>query len=366
MIETPEAAYFGGTGQPIPGSTLVIRRRLPTGRFLASLCNFARSAWRQRTPGADFQHTPSVRDAVENGHAKLRVVAEMAVIVAVMAVGTMSAGAAEATEQHGGVERLTDSSRVSDPDVGAQVVGTSRNQPLRSRSSSSVSELEKVDLFGDSLGYQAEPYLDMFFAQTHDYAVTNYTYGGTATCDWLSTMAAAAAQRPQDALFVFSGNAFTPCMDGVALRSPQYYDLYTAYTEQAIGIFSAVGAHVFLVGTPVDESSVAGWDQLDDIYRQLSQANPLTVSYVDGGASVETATGGFTWALPCLSIEPSCGRDGTNVVRSPDGIHFCPDGPPATRGITTPCDEYSPGAFRFALALLDAVTQYTYSTPGDK
>jgi len=223
-----------------------------------------------------------------------------------------------------------------------------------------------VDLFGDSLGYQAEPYLDMFVAQFHDFTMSNYTYGGTATCDWLSTMAAAAAQRPQDALFVFSGNAFTPCMDGVALRSPQYYELYTAYTEQAIGIFSAVDAHVFLVGTPVDESSVAGWDQLNDIYRQLAQASPHTVTYVDAGASVETATGSFTWALPCISIEPSCGRDGTNVVRSPDGIHFCPDGIPAARGVTASCSEYSSGAFRFALAMMNAVTQYAYSTPGDK
>jgi hypothetical protein len=32
-------------------------------------------------------------------------------------------------------------------------------------------------------------------------------------------------------------------MGGVALREPQYYDLYTTYTEQAIRIFSAVGVH---------------------------------------------------------------------------------------------------------------------------
>ena len=74
----------------------------------------------------------------------------------------------------------------------------------------------------------------------------------------------AAAEDPQSAVLVFSGNAFTPCMDGVALRSPEYYDLYTTDTEKAIGIFSAVGAHVFLVGTPIDQSSVAGWDRLDD------------------------------------------------------------------------------------------------------
>ncbi len=223
-----------------------------------------------------------------------------------------------------------------------------------------------MDLFGDSLGYQAVPYLDTFFQWTHGYTVSNYTYGGTATCDWLSTMAIAAAEKPQAVLLVFSGDAFTPCMDDVTLRSPQYYDLYATYTKEAIDIFSAVSAHVFLVGTPIDEPAVSGWDHLDDIYRQLAQASPLTVTFVDAGASVETATGDFTWALPCMSIEPSCGFGGTNVVRSPDGVHFCPDGTPASRGVTAPCDEYSSGAFRFALAIVSAVTQYAYSTPGIK
>ncbi len=219
---------------------------------------------------------------------------------------------------------------------------------------------ETVDLFGDSLGYQAEPYVDMFFAEARTYTVSNNTYGGTATCDWLSKMAAAAAEHPQAAILVFSGNAFTPCMDGVVLRSPEYYDLYTTDTEQAISIFSAVGAHVFLVGTPIDLSSVDGWDRLDDIYRQLAPANPLAVTYVDAGASVESSTGAFTWQLPCMSIEPSCGANGSNTVRSPDGIHFCPDGTPATQGVTGPCDEYSPGAFRFALAIESAVTSYEH------
>lgn len=217
---------------------------------------------------------------------------------------------------------------------------------------------ETVDLFGDSLGYQAEPYLDRLLADAGNYTVSNHTFGGTATCDWLTRMAAAAAEHPQAAVLVFSGNAFTPCMEGVAPGSPQYYDLYTSYTEQAIAIFSAVGAHVFVVGTPIDQSSVAGWDNLDDIYRQLAQAEPLAVTYVNAGAAVESPSGGFTWQLPCLSNEPSCGAKGTNIVRSPDGIHFCPDGTTATAGVTGPCDEYSSGAFRFARAIESAVTQW--------
>jgi hypothetical protein len=164
-------------------------------------------------------------------------------------------------------------------------------------------------------------------------------------------------------VLVFSGNAFTPCMDGVAPRSPQYYARYTTDTEQAIGIFAAARTHVFLVGTPINQSSVAGWDRLDTIYRQLAQADPLAVTYVDAGAAVESPSGGFTWRLPCLSIEPSCGPNGTNVVRAPDGAHFCPDGVPATAGVTGPCDEYSPGAFRFALAMESAVTQYLHPVP---
>ena len=107
-----------------------------------------------------------------------------------------------------------------------------------------------MDLFGDSLGFQAAPYFNMFFAQTHDYAVSDYTYGGTATCDWLSTMAVAAAERPQAALLVFSGNAFTPCMNGVTLQSPQYYELYTTYTKEAIGVFSASSSSTHSIEAP--------------------------------------------------------------------------------------------------------------------
>jgi hypothetical protein len=303
--------------------------------------------WRHRRPESNFQQPTSVGPTDRSVRTILRVVVGIVVVVSLVAVGTSAAALEGAREQHRGVERIADGA-------------------IESGSLSSTPELEHVDLFGDSLGYQAEPYLDMFLAETHDYTVSNFTYGGTATCDWLNRMDVAAAARPQAALLVFSGNAYTPCMDGASLRSPQYYDLYAAYTKQAIAVFSAVGTHVFLIGTPVEEFSVPGWEHLNDIYRQLARANPLTVTFVNAGASVETAAGGFTWTLSCMSIEPSCGPDGINTVRSPDGIHFCPDGTRASRGVTGPCGEYSSGAFRFALAMMIAVTQYAYSTPRDK
>jgi hypothetical protein len=326
-------------------------------------------------PNASYPHTltseqdrmSEKRPTADNGHAKLRVLAGIAAMVALVAlVGSAATRPVGAAELPQWVEQLASDRSGTDPHLDASSVGSARDQRPPTRLASSTSELEHVDLFGDSLGYEAEPYLDALFAHTHTYTMSDDTYGGTATCDWLSKMALAAAERPQVAILVFSGNAFTPCMDGATPRSPQYYDLYVTYTKQAIHIFSAVRAHVFLVGTPIDESSVAGWDRLDEIYRQLARANPLAVTFVDAGSSVETASGGFTWSLPCLSSEPVCGPDGTNLVRSPDGSHFCPDGTPARRGVVVPCDEYSSGAFRFALALMNAVTQYAYSTPGDK
>ena len=124
---------------------------------------------------------------------------------------------------------------------------------------------------GDSLGYQAEPYLDMFFAETGNYTVSNNTYGGTATCDWLSRMAAAAAEHPQAAVLVFSGNAFTACMDGVALRSPRYYDLYTTDTEQAIGIVQR-GRGPRLLGRDPGRSVLGG--RVGPPRRHLPTAGP--------------------------------------------------------------------------------------------
>jgi hypothetical protein len=351
MAETEDAAALG-------------RSQPWRWRALASLADSAGFHWRLRTRGTDASGAAHGRDTSKSVRTKRRATAGITVLFVLMGIAP-AAIAVGATVGHRIPGRLVAASTGSGRRAGGSVFGSAIGNAPRSGSAAAATSSEHVDLFGDSLGYQAEPYLDMFFAQTHHYTVSDYTYGGTATCDWLSRMAAAAAEQPQAAILVFSGDAFTSCMDGVALGSLQYYDLYATYTERAIRIFSAVGAHVFLVGTPVDEFSATGWVHLDDIYRHLARADPLTVTYVDAAISVETATGGFTWSLPCMSIEPTCAPDGTNVVRSPDGIHFCPDGAPATRGVIGPCDQYSSGAFRFALAIARAVTQDAPSSAED-
>ena len=118
------------------------------------------------------------------------------------------------------------------------------------------------------------------------------------------------------------------------LRSPEEHSRSTSHAEQDIRNVCAVSTHVFLVKTPIDRSSVAGRDR-----------------------------GSTSSTFPCTSIEQSCGANGTILVSSPDGIHFCPDGTPSNQGVTGPCDENSTGAFRFVLTTVTAVTQCAQPAP---
>ena len=72
----------------------------------------------------------------------------------------------------------------------------------------------------------------------------------------------------------------------------------------------------------------------------------------DAGAALVAADTSFTVTLPCLQDEPCVGGiDGQNVVRSADGIHFCPSNAEADRGVTGECPVWSSGAHRYGHTL---------------
>ncbi len=120
---------------------------------------------------------------------------------------------------------------------------------------------------------------------------------------------------------------------------------------------------MFLVGTPISlaqwTAHDSGWDALNLAFAALAAKHPGHVTYVDAGRAVEGPNQSFVWTLPCLSFEPCTGPTiagvRTNVVRSPDGIHFCPDQSGNAAGHVTQCDVYSSGAFRFAAAMAGPV-----------
>jgi hypothetical protein len=210
----------------------------------------------------------------------------------------------------------------------------------------------RLALYGDSLASEAAPFFS-YMAQAAGGSTRVNTYGGVAICDYLPTMASdASSWQPTAAVLSFTGNAFTACMAGYTPGTPQFFAKYQQDAQAAISIFHTVGTPVYLIGAPLNSTAAASQNivQLNQIYASLAASN-YGVTYVDAGQAV-MASGAFTMTLPCLSFEPCTGPSGTNIVRSPDGVHFCPTGNTSQIGVYAVCDVYSSGAFRFAMAML--------------
>jgi hypothetical protein len=220
----------------------------------------------------------------------------------------------------------------------------------------------QVALFGDSLSFEAQPYYTSLVHATGEAALTYDSVGGTAICDWLARMREVeATYHPHAVQLQFSGNALTPCMEGYSPPSQAYYDKYGADTRAAINVFVPAGAHVYLIGAPVAKSqqSDPNRDRLDDQYAEVAAADPEHVSYVDAGAAVEGPGHTYVQTLACLPVEPCLGPFvhgvPSNVVRAPDGVHFCPGQSGNKEGEVGKCPTYSSGAFRYAYAMVVAL-----------
>jgi hypothetical protein len=226
--------------------------------------------------------------------------------------------------------------------------------------------MAKVDIFGDSLAYQAAPYFNELVEASGQAKVTDFVFGGTATCDWLPDMRRVARdQPPRVVVMEFAGNTFTACMRSCVPESSSTIIRYCSAMSQAIGIFLAAGAHIYLEGTPIDYRQWIRhdphWDDLNRAFAQLAGRYPGRVTYVDAGRAVEGSDQAFVWMLPCMAFEPCTGPGvGNDIVRSPDGEHFCPDRSGNAVGQVVTCDVYSSGAFRFASAMAGPVIRYLH------
>jgi hypothetical protein len=212
----------------------------------------------------------------------------------------------------------------------------------------------RIEVFGDSVLSEAGQDF-AFLAEHSGAAVQVHTFPGTSPCDYFSAMSTAARDwHPTVALLLFTGDVFTACNGSVQVGTPQYYAKYKDETRTAISIFRAVGARVVLIGQPADSSArlTRNGSALNALYREMARAG-RGVTYDDAGQAV-MAKGRFTWTLPCVPGQPCTGPHGTDVVRSPDGVHFCPSGTSTPDHGLELCDVYSSGAFRFASAMVKA------------
>ncbi len=154
-------------------------------------------------------------------------------------------------------------------------------------------------------------------------------------------------------VLVFSGDNFTPCMAGDPIGSPQYYAKYQADIQAAIDIFRPHGTEVFLSGIP--------YDALCKCEPERRQSESALCLHCGGQCrchlrrrrpSRSWPTGHSRGRSLALQASPAPGPSGTNVVRAPDGVHFCPTGNTTQEGYFAVCDVYASGAFRFAAAML--------------
>jgi hypothetical protein len=224
-----------------------------------------------------------------------------------------------------------------------------------------------VILYGDSLSSESQSYFAEYLMRNGITDVRTSTFGGTALCDYLDDMRQdAAAFRPTTVVIEFSGNAFTPCMqdaNGTPVTGDDYFARYRDAATEALRIFAPWGTHVYFVGTPLSRRTAEAHDpdagRLNRLYASLSTLGLST--YVDAGAAV-LDHGNWTETLPCLADEPCAGTTdasgvAVNVVRAPDGGHFCPGSPGAVGGVTGQCPVWSSGAFRFGTAMATPVVE---------
>jgi hypothetical protein len=220
----------------------------------------------------------------------------------------------------------------------------------------------RVVLYGDSLAWQSQEFFVAKLASAGLTQVTTRTFGGTAICDWLGQMRADATAIHPDAVVVeFSGNALTPCMkarDDRPLSGAAYFEKYAADAAAVLRIFTPRHAIVFFAGAPISRRAERSGDPTTTILHAMYAARARTSPYgryTDAGASVLSG-GRWTETLPCLPDEPCTGgRDDNgapvNVVRAPDGGHFCPGAPAAVHGVAAACPVWASGAWRFGNAM---------------
>ncbi|HSO97042.1 MAG TPA: hypothetical protein VLV81_13500 [Acidimicrobiia bacterium] len=182
-------------------------------------------------------------------------------------------------------------------------------------------------LYGDSLSQQSAPYLSQHGT------VGNRYYGGSAPCNWLRNLKNDRTNfTPDKVLVQFIGN--TPaCLNGRDPQSAYEHDLV-----QLVNFWQAQGVPVTMIISPPTPTDTLAWARQAELTVAANRLMPVN----DAGKAVLSATGQFTFLLPCQASETralGCGAEqpGQIRVRDADGIHF-------------PKTPYSSGAERFAAA----------------
>ena len=223
-------------------------------------------------------------------------------------------------------------------------------------SGAGAAQRQKVLFFGDSLSYEAGPYLKQDFnPSTTDDAL--HLFPGTALCDWLGQIDKLTRRTAPDVIVLqFIGNHLTRCID----KASSFVAQYGKDLRSAISQLRSIGVRRIVVDAGPITPIATWWLSLVRTYRtDVASFHSRDIIYATGAdAAVESSTGAFVTNLRCLPVEVKyhkCVAGSMIQVRANDKVHFCPV-PLANVGTkVVVCPVYASGAYRFAKGLARAV-----------
>jgi hypothetical protein len=208
-----------------------------------------------------------------------------------------------------------------------------------------------VLLVGDSLSWQAKSYVS-FMGQASGTPIDVKAMGGTAPCDWVSTIRTAlkATPKPRALVLEFWGNNLTPCMGAARTGIAGYQVGSVAYFSKYRESFNAINSAARDAGVPVMWATSPPRHRTDiqpdlnDTFEGMAKRRGWKI--IDAGSEVADDWGNWTRKLPCASIDVTNGdcESGLVEVRAADLVHF-----------STDPDGGHPGAIRWAGAIVKAI-----------
>jgi len=221
-----------------------------------------------------------------------------------------------------------------------------------------------VAVFGDSIGYEAEPQLEARLAEAGNFVVVNRTVAASAPCDWnIGLRMAPLAVQPRFVIAETIGPAMSGCQQDasgqqVKRDTKPFLDMYTRHLTAFVDRFPKT-TRVFLNTGPANrgESTASkGSHHKQLILGVLRRVAALhqNARAIDAGKSLETTQGGFTRYKKCSAGFACTGipSSGWNTVRALDGVHLCPSlGLPGIHVSARNCPDLPIGSMIYAAAL---------------
>jgi hypothetical protein len=236
-----------------------------------------------------------------------------------------------------------------------EVHGDGTTPPTVTAAATSQKFDKTVVFYSDSIGWEARDALAARLAESN-IALDYHGYPGMALCDYLNEIPSAVRTNRAAVLVIeFSGNVFTPCMEGVP--GDEVYKKYQADGQQLLTALAAeVSTTILFASAPTPLDPRRQTAEINAAWQQFSTLYPSRVRFVNAAEALNDASGKAAMTLPCLDVEgPDKGCvDGRIKVRSDDGIHFCPTNNPDPKNFNCVA-AYASGAVRYAYAIADGV-----------